>query len=539
MGQPALLFEASQLNGGQYEGDKTAFISFDPVEEIAINGRNISLRRMESQKKMRQDSDEFDFSFCHQITEKIPLEDLFVAFEGRPNFSRESLPSQMLAEYLSNFENKTSMPPAEPSDPVSGDRSGVRLATLSTAGQLDHQQNFKPSEGDQEQDHGYGLLGGYLGYEFVQNIEKIPLPENKNREGDGILYLFRHALVFDFKTQSIRLYSHRFSDRDQDLDLNRLHRELAQYIEKKLECDSHRYLDLKKQTDQLVRGSKHFGTVPDDSKSMLGKEAFVEAIGEIKEAIHRGDIFQCVLSDQFRSPFRQDPLGVYTILRLENPSPYHFYLDMREGVLLGASPERLVSVHANEVKTSPIAGTRPRGLTLEEDLSLEGELLRDEKEIAEHMMLVDLGRNDIGRISKPGSVRVEKLMAVERFSKVMHLVSNVRGELDSSRHSFESLLACFPAGTLSGAPKVSAMKLISRLEPLQRGAYGGALVFQDFADHFESCICIRSCYFDGEYSYVRAGAGVVADSNAEKEYQEVLNKASAVLRAIAQSKERS
>ncbi|MBX6378353.1 MAG: anthranilate synthase component I family protein, partial [Clostridia bacterium] len=284
---------------------------------------------------------------------------------------------------------------------------------------------------------------------------------------------------------------------------------------------------------------------PVSTVANIRREAFCAAVEQAREYIRAGDIFQVVLSQRLERPMAVDPFQVYRVLRHLNPSPYLFYLSF-QGVpgcgdlrLVGSSPEMLVRVRGGVVETRPIAGTRPRGRTPEEDARLESELLRDEKERAEHMMLVDLGRNDVGRVAAPGSVQVSELLTVERYSHVMHLVSGVRGRLAPGRDAFDALAACFPAGTVSGAPKVRAMEIIDALEPTARGPYAGAVGYADLAGNLDTCIAIRTLVAVGGRAFVQAGAGIVADSAPEREYEESWNKARALLRAIDRAEGRT
>jgi anthranilate synthase component 1 len=252
-----------------------------------------------------------------------------------------------------------------------------------------------------------------------------------------------------------------------------------------------------------------------------------------KEYIRAGDIFQGVLSQRLEVPVRVPPFEVYRALRLVNPSPYMYFLRMGEATILGSSPEMLVKVAGREVEYRPIAGTRPRGKTEEEDRRLEQELRSDAKERAEHIMLVDLGRNDIGRVCEFSTVRPKEVMFVERYSHVMHLVSSIQGTLRPDADSYAALAACFPAGTLTGAPKVRAMEIIDELEPTRRGLYGGSVLYVDFSGNLNSCIVIRTVLVKEQRAYLQAGAGIVADSVPAREHQECLNKAQAVLKAFA------
>lgn len=267
-------------------------------------------------------------------------------------------------------------------------------------------------------------------------------------------------------------------------------------------------------------------------KSNLTKDEFSARVKAAKEYIAAGDIFQVVLSQRFAAPLREDPFIIYRRLRSVNPSPYMFYLRFEDAELVGASPEMLARVDGKTVTTRPIAGTRPRGKTAAEDAALEYELLNDPKERAEHVMLVDLGRNDIGRVAKYGTVKIAGYAGVERFSHVMHLVSEVSGELALGKDALDALTACFPAGTLSGAPKVRAMQIINELETVKRGPYGGAVGYLDFAGNMDTCITIRTAVIKNNTAYVQSGGGIVADSDPDTEYAETMHKAKAMLTAL-------
>jgi len=269
-----------------------------------------------------------------------------------------------------------------------------------------------------------------------------------------------------------------------------------------------------------------------DIRSNLTREQFIRNVERAKEYIRAGDIFQVVLSQRFHIETEVDPLHVYRVLRTMNPSPYMYVLKLDEEVIVGTSPELLVKVDKGRVETRPIAGTRPRGRTPEEDAAFERELLADEKERAEHVMLVDLGRNDLGRVSVFGSVRCDAYMEIERYSHVMHIVSNVTGKLREDKDFFDAFLSCLPAGTVSGAPKLRAMQIIAELENEARGAYAGAIGYLGFNGNLDTCITIRTIIFKNGKAYVQAGAGIVWDSDPEKEYEETVNKAKALLKSI-------
>ncbi len=261
-------------------------------------------------------------------------------------------------------------------------------------------------------------------------------------------------------------------------------------------------------------------------------KAFVDSVERAKEYIAAGDIFQVVLSQRLDFVPGVAPFDIYRALRAVNPSPYLYFLRMGDTHVLGSSPEMLVRVTGRKLEYRPIAGTHPRGRDEAEDQRLEQQMLHDEKERAEHVMLVDLGRNDLGRVSEYGSVKVKDLMYVERYSHVMHIVSALEGKLRPDLDALDAFAACFPAGTLSGAPKVRAMQIIEELEPTRRGVYGGAVLYADFAGNLDSCIAIRTMLMQGKKAYLQAGAGIVADSDPEREFEESMNKAQAVLRAV-------
>ena len=264
---------------------------------------------------------------------------------------------------------------------------------------------------------------------------------------------------------------------------------------------------------------------------------FENAVLKCKEYIAAGDVIQVVLSQRFSTKVSADPFDVYRALRSLNPSPYMYYLSYGDTKLIGSSPEILVTEERGNVTVRPIAGTRPRGETVEEDRALEKELLEDEKERAEHIMLVDLGRNDIGRVCRFGSVTVDELMVIERYSHVMHIVSNVRGRLGMDQDQFDLLRACFPAGTVSGAPKIRAMEIIDDLEPVRRGTYAGAIGYFSYSGDMDTCITIRTILIQNGTAYVQAGAGIVADSDPTREYQETQNKAKAMMKALSAAEE--
>ena len=279
------------------------------------------------------------------------------------------------------------------------------------------------------------------------------------------------------------------------------------------------------------------GKLKSDFRALFDREHYCSMVEKAKHYIHEGDIFQVVLSNRLEADFEGSLLDTYRVLRTVNPSPYMFYFSSDDMEIAGASPETLVKLEDQTLHTFPLAGTRPRGRTNEEDLALERELLADEKELSEHNMLVDLGRNDIGKISEFGSVKVEKYMSIERFSHVMHIGSTVAGTIREDKDALDAVDAILPAGTLSGAPKIRACEIINELEDNKRGIYGGAIGYIDFAGNLDTCIAIRIAYKKNGKVFVRSGAGIVADSIPEKEYEECINKAKAVVRALELAQE--
>jgi len=296
-----------------------------------------------------------------------------------------------------------------------------------------------------------------------------------------------------------------------------------------------------KQLEELLRNGEKKnepgGRLTGEVTPLFNKEQFCNMVEKAKHHIREGDIFQIVLSNRLSAPFEGSLFNTYRILRTINPSPYMFYFSGTDVEVAGASPETLVKLENGVLHTFPLAGTRPRGKTAEEDKALEKELLADEKELSEHNMLVDLGRNDLGKISRFGTVQVEKLHSVERFSHVMHIGSTVRGEIDEKHDAFDVIEAVLPAGTLSGAPKIRACQLIGKLENNKRGIYGGAIGYIDFTGNMDTCIAIRIAYKKNGKVFVRSGAGIVADSVPEKEFEECINKAKASLKALELAQE--
>ncbi len=370
---------------------------------------------------------------------------------------------------------------------------------------------------------------GFFSYDAVRLIEKLP-ETAKDELGmpEACLMFFDTVLAFDHVKQEILLIA------TADLQRHKPQTAYANAVRRLHDMERRLAKPLPKSTRITAHGKLHL-------KARTRKQDYLASVQRIKDYISAGDIFQAVLSQRFDVEPGVDPFSIYRALRIVNPSPYMYFLRMglrRPGDthLAGSSPELLVRVHGRKVEYRPIAGTRPRGEEEEEDRRIEAELRADEKEVAEHIMLVDLGRNDVGRVSEYGSVQVKELMYVERYSHVMHLVSALEGKLRPEFSAVDAFRACFPAGTLSGAPKVRAMEIIEELEPARRGAYGGSVFYADFSGNFDSCIAIRSLLMRGKQGHIQAGGGIVADSVPEKEFEESVNKAKAVVRAIERAR---
>ena len=385
---------------------------------------------------------------------------------------------------------------------------------------------------------------GYLSYDAVRLFEAIP--DRHPREGaipDGLFLLFDAAVAFDHPRQRLLLLTNidiaRGSEKEKKVDaairrLDRLERllweESAEMAGRKRAASSRRDKSAAPPPTS-ARGVPGVG-VNSDFTPLLRREEFLEAVCRAKEAILAGDIYQVVLSQRWTGPLDVDPFDVYRALRMLNPSPYLFYLETREAAVFGASPEMLVRCRGRDVETRPIAGTAGRGATAAEDRALAAQMLADPKERAEHVMLVDLARNDLGRVCEIGSVSVPRYASVERYSHVQHLVSEVRGTLATGKSSGDALAACFPAGTLTGAPKIRAMEIIDELESARRGVYGGAVGYLDAAGNLDMAIAIRTAVVERGLCRIQAGAGIVADSIPDREYREAESKAAALFRAI-------
>lgn len=372
----------------------------------------------------------------------------------------------------------------------------------------------------------FGGAVGYVSYDAVRSFEKIPeiLPPGRDFH-DCCFMITDTLLIFDNVRQTIKVIAGVFLDGSQSPEeAYRQAEERVGEIVARLRSPS-------------VPAANKKSFCPSPLRSNLSREEFIKKVERAKEYIRAGDVIQVVLSQRFSTELHCDPFDVYRALRSINPSPYLFYLQMDDTVLLGASPEVMVRLEGNQIELRPLAGTRRRGKAEEEDREMEKDLLADEKERAEHIMLVDLGRNDVGRVAEIGSVEVTELMGVERYSHVMHIVSNVRGLLAPGKTAFDVFRAAFPAGTVTGAPKIRAMEIIEELEPVRRGPYAGAVGYFSFSKNMDTCITIRSVLIKEGKAYIQAGAGIVADSEPEREFEETLNKAQAIFKSIERAEE--
>ncbi|GBD99417.1 anthranilate synthase component 1 [bacterium BMS3Abin07] len=368
-----------------------------------------------------------------------------------------------------------------------------------------------------------GGLVGYIGYDCVRFFESIPDKGSRGLDMPDIFFMLADTiLVFDSLRQKIKVVTNVFLD---GVDLRDAYEKAVRKVEEIVERLKTERIRLSHEGAKKVLAGDFKSSFPD-------REDFIGAVERSKKYIVSGDVIQVVLSQRFERECRADAFSIYRALRVINPSPYMFYIDTGMGRIVGSSPEILVRVEEEGIVLRPIAGTRRRGKSEDEDMAMESELRNDPKEIAEHVMLVDLGRNDVGRVAETGSVEVTDMMYVERYSHVMHLVSNVVGKLGRGKDVFDVIRACFPAGTVTGAPKIRAMEIIEELEPVRRGPYAGAVGYFSFSGNMDMCITIRTLICKDGKIYVQAGAGIVADSDPGLEYKETVNKAMGMMKAV-------
>jgi anthranilate synthase component 1 len=378
---------------------------------------------------------------------------------------------------------------------------------------------------------------GYAGYDTVRYVENLPnAPCDDRRLPDLAFAFYDHMIVFDNVQKTaiiVALAKVPAAEAASPVGMRNAYDTACQRVDRLVEKLSMQSASLA-QTDIDAGGDHHVAY-----QSNFAQAEFENAVRKCVEYIRAGDIFQVVISQRLAVPLAVDPFEVYRTLRVVNPSPFMFFLRTPHCTLVGSSPEIMVRVVDGKVTVRPLAGTRRRGKTEEDDQRLAEELLADPKERAEHVMLVDLGRNDVGRVARYGSVEVSDVMVIERYSHVMHITSNVTGQLTEGRDAFDALAACLPAGTVSGAPKVRAMQIIDEIEPHRRGPYAGAVGYIDFAGNMDTCIALRTIVIQNGTAYVQVGAGIVADSVPETEYEETLNKARGLLKAIEITQERA
>ncbi len=364
---------------------------------------------------------------------------------------------------------------------------------------------------------------GYIGYDTVRCYEALPnIPTDDLSLPDIHVMFYDSVIIFDHLTKTIKVVCAAKID---ESPLEKVYNDAITKIDRIIEKLRTPVMSL---SDDITT-EKEISVV---FSSNFERADFLKAVERCKEYIRAGDVFQVVISQRFKTQTQADPFSIYRVLRVINPSPYMFYLKMNDLKLIGSSPEVMVKVDGKKVILRPIAGTRKRGKDDKEDTQFTEELIADPKERAEHIMLLDLGRNDLGRVSRYGSVHIDEKMVIEKYSHVMHITSSVCGELEDGKTAFDSLKACLPAGTLSGAPKIRAMQIIDEIEPTKRGPYGGAVGCFDFFGNMNTCITIRTILIKGNDAYIQAGAGIVADSVPEREYEETVNKAKGLLKAI-------
>ena len=387
----------------------------------------------------------------------------------------------------------------------------------------------------------WGGAVGYISYDMVRFFERIP---DKNPDDlkmdDAVLVVTDTILIFDHVNHKIKVVSCAYVENDKSgPEMSQIYDQACHKVEAliqklKVSVDKEKITpSFEIPTEEMQKKSVFMSKV----KSNFTEDGFKEAVQRAKEYIKAGDIIQAVISQRFEIDINVEPFDIYRSLRMVNPSSYMFYLDFEGMKMVGSSPEILVRLEDGLIENRPIAGTRPRGETEEKDEKLALELLADPKERAEHIMLVDLGRNDVGRVAEYGTVHVPELMVIEKYSHVQHIVSDVKGKLLPGKDSFDVLRACFPAGTVSGAPKIRAMEIIDELETTRRGPYAGCVGYFSFSGNLDTCITIRTIVIKNGRAYVQAGAGIVADSKPQKEYVETLNKARAMIKAIEMAEE--
>lgn len=438
---------------------------------------------------------------------------LLESVEGGEQLARYSFIGRNPYQVLLSEENQTSLVQGE------GEKISLDQSYFEALEDLTHQHTEPKLDGLPRLTGG---AVGYSSYDTVREVEKLPnQPPDDLNVPEAVWAFYDEIFAFDHVQQQVVLIKTVFVN--DSTDLHQAYRNAQRKLDQMEEAARSSY---RSQDKTFVLDSGNIS-------SNMERQKFRSIVEKGKEYIYEGDIFQVVLSQRFEVPFEGDSFTLYRALRMVNPSPYLFYLDYGDFSLVGSSPEVLVRVTDREVRLLPIAGTRPRGDHREADLALEEDLKNDPKEIAEHIMLVDLGRNDLSRVCKSGTVHLERNQAIERFSHVMHIVSDVVGEIDPKHNAVHALMQCFPAGTVSGAPKIRAMEIIDELEPTKRGPYAGAVGYFDFSGNMDTCITIRTMLVTKDRVTIQAGAGIVADSDPDKEFEETQNKAGALIEALS------
>ncbi|MBE3089093.1 MAG: anthranilate synthase component I [Actinobacteria bacterium] len=404
----------------------------------------------------------------------------------------------------------------------------VKVKTKSPLDELEKVINEYRLYKNPELNHFVGGAVGYLSYDLVKYFENIKLAKDKLSLPEIMLYLTDLVIVFDHFLNRMKIISTVKIEKDTEKDTDKAY---FQSIKKIEEIESKIFLSSKNGNSNnfsyLADNTKKF-----DIKSNFSKQKFLEAVKKAKKYIIDGEAFQVVLSQRFSIDSLSNPFNIYRALRTTNPSPYMYYINFGKFKIIGSSPEPLIKINGRKILTCPIAGTKKRGASPKEERFLVSSLLNDEKEMAEHNMLVDLSRNDLGRVCKFGSIKIKKYMSVEKYSHVIHLVSRIEGTLDKTSTIYDALKSTFPAGTLTGAPKIRAMQIISELEPDCRGPYGGVVGYFGYDGSLDTCITIRTAIIKDGKAYIQAGAGIVYDSVPENEWNETLNKAGALFKAI-------
>lgn len=450
---------------------------------------------------------------------------LFESVVGGEKVGRYSFIGIQPEYHLSATRDQVTISRPEGSETFTSSNPLEELRKRLETGSVAHIEGLPPFNG--------GAIG-YAGYDVVRYVENLPhAPQDDRKLPDLSFGFYNNLIVFDNVSKIAYIIVMAKCPQGQANDHKAIYDAACRQADAIV-------AQLTKHDPTLTPTDIDLSGVPTIGyRSNFTQEDFEAAVRKCVDYIEAGDIFQVVFSQRLAVDIQSDPFEIYRTLRIVNPSPFMFFLRTPETTLVGSSPEIMVRVMDGVVTVRPLAGTRPRGLTEAEDLRLAEELLADPKELAEHVMLVDLGRNDVGRVAKYRSVQLSDVMAIERYSHVMHITSNVTGELPAGKDAFDALAACLPAGTVSGAPKVRAMEIIDEIEPHRRGPYAGAVGYIDYGGNMDTCIALRTIVIQDGTAYVQAGAGIVADSDPQMEYQETLNKARGILKAIEITEKRS